>query len=446
MPLSEQQAEQLATRLVTDADDLADLLTEGGKPVPDGGVLGKQAETIRKQAEAEYEALSKDERREVDLIILKERFRPDPGMIAAAILGHASLTRGVPLIGKGVKAAAEWVFAGGPLRKLGAAAVAINVGAAAQGKDTLLHRFSILPNVDGRRPPDDPAIDPNDPLAVQIADSTDLTPEELEQYATAVQSGAPLAGIEGLPPMPTNIPGFVFASADTPTQQQIEQGTRPAEQIVSTDQKFADLFNLAPSQLQQLQTALFAAGYFNGVRLGGRDAVDVRFEDIDWGNPDDPATQEAWKAAIAAAESRFLAGQRLTVEQVIEGRSRSRGGIDAALEAEQEPAQVVTLSNPAEVGRLLDDVAVRVLGKEATNDQKRMAVALVHNLERQHAQQLAAAKQAQATTMVVQPPSAQVVAEQFLEEQDPEAAQGMSGAAAYRSFLGMLQAGGPTAA
>lgn len=199
-----------------------------------------------------------------------------------------------------------------------------------------------------------------------------------------------------------------------------------------------EIFRMPEEGLTNLQTRMFAAGFFPD---------SVEFEEIDFGNPDDPATQNAWERLVRSAEARLSAGDEfaMTPEEILNERINALGGLDKALEEEAAPEEptIISLSNPQNLGMVMDRVGEQVLGRRPTADEKRMFVAMVHNLERSQTIEATRAQRLEGvTTEIQEAPAPQVAAEQFLRQRAPEDAAGMDVATAYRSFLSQLGAGG----
>lgn len=204
----------------------------------------------------------------------------------------------------------------------------------------------------------------------------------------------------------------------------------PEQEFIPVEEAKRQYLAFDDETISRIQAQLFAAGFYPD---------NVAYEDVAWGDRDDVTSFKAWENAVAAAERRAVGGRPITVANLLEERLEAAGGLEEATEEqrEEDARKPISLTNPAELGNVLDRVARQTIGKKATDEQKRMFMKLVHTMERRQGQRLRSTP-----GEVTGPPSPAVAAEELLRQQMPAQAAASDVADTYNGFLSIIGAGG----
>lgn len=179
----------------------------------------------------------------------------------------------------------------------------------------------------------------------------------------------------------------------------------PAQPVQPRETTSLDLleqiYEMDSDSLEDLQLRMYAAGFYG----------DTPLEDIRLGDPDDAFAP--WMDVV----------RRTAIESEVEGEPVSWG--EVLDEAEQtavlpesggaagQPVKI-TLSDPAALSQMLDNVAPSTIGRELDEVDKQDFIALVHGMQRE--QQTTQQAEGDATTTSVSP---QARAEEFVRRQAP---------------------------
>ncbi len=139
------------------------------------------------------------------------------------------------------------------------------------------------------------------------------------------------------------------------------------KQYSSLEAKLGEFYNMTPQQRAEIQRQLF---------VGGMYGKSVNAEDISWGTPDETSYQ-AWTTAVARTALLNQAGQDVTVEDVLGQAAATGVGLERSKNASSGPRVVV--SDPASLALLANDVAQKVLGRKANQDEQRAIIAAVQS-------------------------------------------------------------------
>lgn len=216
----------------------------------------------------------------------------------------------------------------------------------------------------------------------------------------------------------------------------------PGAVELTVEQAVGGLHEMDPAELTDLQHKLFATGFY---RNRG-------YEDISFGRVD-LETVSAFKSFLDNAamhtshamqtHQRFKPWRGLLNEWV--GQA---GGVEAAIAEQKEmsqPAVTLTLSDPAAVRGVLEDVSRDVIGRTPTPEMQRKFVAMIHNQQRD---QQTARQEGQFALQTGQGFGGEAVetlgvdvgaqAQDFLRGQRPEEAEGLELARQYQTFLDII--------
>lgn len=151
-------------------------------------------------------------------------------------------------------------------------------------------------------------------------------------------------------------------------------GTKTVAELVKS------FYAIEGDDLRDLQNDLFVGGFYG----------DATPDDIAWGQQDN-ATYSAYVGAVVRASRYYAAGRKLTVDEVLDLTAQSAGKESGGRKA---PA-VAQLSDPVGLSSSLDSAAQKVLGRKATNEEKRLFMAAIHEDQRANAGRIAQINDAQ---------------------------------------------------
>lgn len=194
----------------------------------------------------------------------------------------------------------------------------------------------------------------------------------------------------------------------------------------TVDELLKGLFTKDPDELRRLQSRMVDAGYFR-----------VRPENIGWGRAD-RHTVDAYNSFLNEAAAYYQAGIRKPLDSILDEAIRARQ--EGEEMAEPEPADVIRLSDPASLRRIVQTVANELTGGKVDPEvESRIANAIRSAEFNTQAEVLDAPDGGSVTVDSV---DARSRAEELLRAEMPEQVAATQGADGYRAFLQMLGPGG----
>ena len=208
---------------------------------------------------------------------------------------------------------------------------------------------------------------------------------------------------------PTPTAKRLFGDINTSTNT-----THPVEDTGTLEAKLGEFYNMTPQQRQESRRQLFVGGFYNS-------SVDA--EDIAWGTPDE-SSYGAWTKAVARAALMYQAGQKVTVEDVLGQAAATGVGMN---KDKSGSGSRVVVSDPASLALLANDVATKVLGRKASQDEQRAIIAAVQSHQASFS-----------TGGVATQPDPTSTAESMLRDQNAAEAGAHDFAGTFDGFLKML--------
>lgn len=210
---------------------------------------------------------------------------------------------------------------------------------------------------------------------------------------------------------------------------------RPKPTTKMSSQMEKDFYSLDPTERATLQKRLYAGGFYG----------DIDPEKVILGIPDETSFR-AYRTAVGRAASYYAAGQRKTLDDVLDEAAgiweqvngpggAGAGGRGGGSGSGKQPL-TVALTSPEDLRAVAQKTATSTLGRALTDQEIGRFVSAFHS-----SQSSAQTAEYDEAAVVTAPTSPGVAAEQFARGTDPTAAGGQGFLKTYQAFSRILGGG-----
>ena len=192
------------------------------------------------------------------------------------------------------------------------------------------------------------------------------------------------------------------------------------------DDLLTEMYTKSPQELADLQRRLFMAGFYPS-------SMDLN--DIDFGVADE-VTLSAWNTAVTRAANNYAAGNKVTVDEMLNETIQKRIELGRVNADGTEIAELPTiqLSDPAAIGLTADALGTQILGRKLKPEEQRLVVAAIHEAEKRTQTQASQAGPGDTITAT----STQALLENKIRMLSPQEASTQSLATTIGNFRSML--------